>query len=131
MGVAALHDAFADAVDALRLGQRVEPGRAAYLIDDMRGHQVMAAVGQRSRARLVSLVAGPLRDQPDWPDLRRTLVAWCESGFNLVRTARELHIHRNTLIYRLEKVERLTGRPWRDTKAGLTLHLACLADQLS
>jgi carbohydrate diacid regulator len=130
-GVAALHDAYTDAADALRLGRRIEPARSAYLIDELRGHQVLAAVGQRSRARLVELVAGPLRDQPDWPDLRRTLIAWCESGFNLVGTARALHIHRNTLIYRLQKVERLTGRSWRDHRAGLTLYLACLADQLS
>jgi carbohydrate diacid regulator len=78
----------------------------------------------------VSLVAGPLVTQPDWPDLRATLIAWSESGFNLVRTAQALHIHRNTLIYRLEKVERLTGRPWRDHRSSLTLYLACLASQL-
>jgi carbohydrate diacid regulator len=97
----------------------------------LRAHQVLAAVGQRTRTRLVTLVAGQLVSQPDWPDLRRTLVAWCESGFNLVHTAQALHIHRNTLIYRLEKIERLTGTPWRDHRTSLTLYLACLADQLN
>lgn len=129
-GAAALHDAYADAVDALRLGSRISPERTTYLIEELRGHQVMSAVGPRSRTRLLRLVAGPLVAQPDWPDLRATLIAWCESGFNLVRTAEALHIHRNTLIYRLQKVERLTGTPWRDHRAGLTLYLACLADQL-
>ncbi|TCC46833.1 sugar diacid utilization regulator [Kribbella capetownensis] len=129
-GVTALHDAYADAVDALRLGRRVAPGSTTYSIEELRGHQVMAAVGQRTRARLIALVAGSLVAQADWPDLRRTLVAWCESGFNLVQTAQVLHIHRNTLIYRLEKIERLTGTPWRDHRASLTLYLACLADQL-
>jgi len=129
-GVAALHDAYVDAADALRLGLRISPGGTTYLIDELRGHQVMAAVALRTRARLVTLVAGSLVIQPDWPDLRHTLIAWCESGFNLVRTAQALHIHRNTLIYRLEKVERLTGNPWRDHRASLTLYLACLANQL-
>jgi carbohydrate diacid regulator len=41
-----------------------------------------------------------------------------------------LHIHRNTLIHRLNKVARLTGRPTRDHRAALALYLACLADQL-
>jgi carbohydrate diacid regulator len=130
-GVAALHAAFADAGDALRLGRRVDPDGTTYLIDELRGHQALAAVGHRARTRLVSTVAGPLTVQPDWPDLRRTLVAWCESGFNLVRTAQALHIHRNTLIYRLEKVERLTGHPWRDHRNTLTLYMTCLADQLT
>jgi carbohydrate diacid regulator len=124
-GIAALREAYADAGDALRLGKG-----PAHVIDDLRGHQVLAAVGQRARARLVSLVTGDLATHADWPELRATLIAWCESGFNLVRTAEALHIHRNTLIYRLEKVERLTGHPWRDHRATLTIYLACLASQL-
>jgi carbohydrate diacid regulator len=129
-GAVALHDAYDDAADALRLGPRINPGCTTYLIDELRGHQVMAAVGLRTRARLMNLVAGSLVSQPDWPDLRGTVIAWCESGFHLVRTAEALHIHRNTLIYRLQKVERLTGTPWRDHRASLTLYLACLANQL-
>jgi carbohydrate diacid regulator len=125
-GIAALREAYADAGDALRLDKR----QTACVIDDLRGHQVLAAVGHRARARLVSLVAGDLATHPDWPELRATLIAWCESGFNLVRTAEALHIHRNTLIYRLEKVERLTNHPWRDHRATLTTYLACLASQL-
>jgi carbohydrate diacid regulator len=58
------------------------------------------------------------------------LVAWCESGFNLVRAAAGLHLHRNTLVYRLNKIAQLTGRPVRDHPAALALYLACLADQL-
>ena len=129
-GIASLREAYADAGDALRLGMGCEPGGSAYVIDGLRGHQVLAAVGLRARSRLVSVVAGPLATQADWPELRGTLIAWCESGFNLVRTAQVLHIHRNTLIYRLEKVERLTGRPWRDHRSSLTIYLACLASQL-
>ncbi|TCO33603.1 carbohydrate diacid regulator [Kribbella steppae] len=125
-GIVALREAYADAGDALRLGK----GQSACVIDDLRGHQVLAAVGHRARARLIALVAGDLATHPDWPELRATLIAWCESGFNLVRTAEALHIHRNTLIYRLEKVERLTGHPWRDHRGTLTIYLACLASQL-
>ncbi|TCC28307.1 sugar diacid utilization regulator [Kribbella speibonae] len=129
-GIVGLCEASADAGDALRLGKECMPGTSAYLIDGLRSHQVLAAVGYRARARLLTLVAGDLATHSDWPELRDTLIAWCESGFNLVRTSDALHIHRNTLIYRLEKIERLTGQPWRDHRATLTLYLACLASQL-
>lgn len=129
-GIPALREAYADAGDALRLGMGCTPGETAYVIDGLRGHQVLAAVGHRARSRLLTLVVGELATHPDWPELRTTLMAWCESGFNLVRTAETLHIHRNTLIYRLEKVERLTGHPWRDHRGTLTIYLACLASQL-
>ena len=44
--------------------------------------------------------------------------------------AANLHIHRNTLLYRMAKIEHLTGRSLRDHSAGVTLYLACLADQI-
>jgi carbohydrate diacid regulator len=54
-------------------------------------------------------VLGLLHDRPDWPALRQTLVAWAEGGFNLLRAAERLHVHRNTLLYRLDKIEQLFG----------------------
>ncbi|MBT2674875.1 helix-turn-helix domain-containing protein [Streptomyces sp. ISL-14] len=42
--------------------------------------------------------------------LRETLIAWAECGFQLVRTADRLATHRNTLLYRLTKIEELAGR---------------------
>jgi carbohydrate diacid regulator len=71
-----------------------------------------------------------LRARPDWRALRQSLIAWCETGFNLVHAATALHIHRNTLVYRLNKIAQLTGRSPRDHRAALALYLACLADQL-
>jgi carbohydrate diacid regulator len=70
------------------------------------------------------------RSEPDWPVLRETLIAWAESGFHLVRAAARLHIHRNTLIYRLDKITTRAGRQTRDPAEGLRLYLACLTDQL-
>jgi len=78
----------------------------------------------------VTAVTGNLKTQPDWRQLRATFMAWCGSGFNLVRASRTLHIHRNTLLYRLAKIEKRTGRAGRDHRADLALYLACLADQL-
>jgi carbohydrate diacid regulator len=129
-----LHYSYQDASTALRLGGRLS-GRAGTgpticSIDDVRIHQLLAAAGHGPRARLVAAMASDLRTQPDWPLLRQTLMAWCEAGFNLAHAARALHIHRNTLIHRLSKVARSTGRPTRDHRAALALYLACLADQL-
>jgi carbohydrate diacid regulator len=124
--VTELHDSYQDASIALRLGVAGSPVTA---IDDMRIQQLVATAGHRPRARLVEAMTGPLRGQPDWGVLRATLIAWCEAGFNLVQAAAALHIHRNTLVYRLNKIAELTGRSTRDHRATLALYLACLADQ--
>ncbi|MER5221604.1 CdaR family transcriptional regulator [Streptomyces flaveus] len=125
-----LHDSYQDACDALRLGARVTGNSPVHLITDLRVHQVLAAVGQPARNRLLALTAADLRTQPDWPVLRDTITAWCESGFNLVRASAALHIHRNTVVYRMNKIEQITGRPLREHRTTMALYLACLADQL-
>jgi carbohydrate diacid regulator len=127
---AQLHDAYLDASDALRLGATLHPQDTVLTIAGLRKHQLLGAAGPRTRQRLIDAELPLLRSSPDWPALRQTIVAWCESGFNLVRAATHLHVHRNTLIYRLAKIEQLTGRNLRDHPASLTLYLACLADEL-
>src|SRR6266545_3469585 len=129
-----LHDSYQDASIALRLGARLaargDPGPKVTSIDDVRIHQLLAAVGHRPRARLAGTLTTDLRAQADWRALRQSLLAWCETGFNLVHAATALHIHRNTLVYRLNKIAPLTGWSVRDHRAALALYLACLADQL-
>ncbi|MGW1022341.1 CdaR family transcriptional regulator [Streptomyces sp. NPDC002577] len=135
--VGGLRDSYQDACDALRLGARVSGscrGQAAatsvHLITDLRVHQVLAGVGHPARRRLLELTAAGLRAQSDWPVLRDTVIAWCESGFNLVRASAALHIHRNTVVYRMNKIEEITGRSLREHRTTMALYLACLADQL-
>ncbi|MEY9836481.1 CdaR family transcriptional regulator [Streptacidiphilus sp. EB103A] len=126
-----LHDSYQDARDALDLGVRLTPGPGVvHLITDLRVPQLLASAGRPARARLLARAAADLSTQPDWPVLRATVTAWCESGFNLVRTAEALHIHRNTVVYRMNKIEQLTGRTLRDAPTALALYLACLADRL-
>jgi len=57
-------------------------------------------------------------------------MAWCESGYNLVEASKALYIHRNTLIYRLSKIEELTNKSPRDYEHAFALYLACLLDSM-
>jgi carbohydrate diacid regulator len=125
-----LRRACQDAVNALALGTRVSPAETLLRIRDLRLHQTVSAIPHPVRHRLQEAVLRQLIDSTDWPDLRSTAIAWCENGFNLVAAAEALHIHRNTLLYRLSKIERLVGQPWRDHRMMLTLYLACIADQI-
>jgi carbohydrate diacid regulator len=128
--VAGLHDSYQDASTAVRLGTRL-PGRPAVnSIDELRIQQLLAATGQYPRTRFAGALTTRLRAENDWPALRETVLAWCESGFHLVRAAQLLRIHRNTLVYRLKRIARLTGRPTANHRATLALYLACLAEQL-
>ncbi|HEV2778460.1 MAG TPA: helix-turn-helix domain-containing protein [Actinophytocola sp.] len=58
--------------------------------------------------RLRSRVVDPLAD-PDHDELLRTLRTFVAHDYNHAATSEALHVHRNTVSYRLRRVEELTG----------------------
>ncbi len=55
-------------------------------------------------------LAGLSRADPDSAELRLTLLRFLESR-NLVAVATQLHVHRNTVVYRLKRIEQILGHP--------------------
>jgi carbohydrate diacid regulator len=48
------------------------------------------------------------------------------NNLNIAETARQLHMHRNTLIFRLEKIENATGLDLRNFEDALTFRIATM-----
>ncbi len=73
---------------------------------------LLASVGADSRQSFRGLLLGPLieYDRAHHANLVRTLDAFLRSSGSWQRCAAEMHVHVNTLRYRLERVEQLTGR---------------------
>lgn len=59
--------------------------------------------------------------------LVRTLTVYFETGANASKTSDRLFLHRNSLLYRLERIQELTGLDLRDHESRLTLQLGLLA----
>src|SRR6266700_4164321 len=57
-------------------------------------------------------------------DLLATLRAWLSAGCSTAAAADALVVHRNTVTYRLGRIEQLTGRGLRDSRVRLELELA-------
>jgi GAF domain-containing protein len=57
-------------------------------------------------------------------DLVRTAFCWLETDGSAARTAELLHLHRNTVRQRLERIEALLGAGWDASPRRLETHLA-------
>jgi PucR family transcriptional regulator, purine catabolism regulatory protein len=62
------------------------------------------------------------------PSLYEALKAWFEHDLDIAAAAATLHLHPNSLRYRLAKVEELIGRSLRVPSAIADLHIALLAE---
>lgn len=56
-------------------------------------------------------------------DVMKAVDGFLENGMNISLTARKLYMHRNTLIYRLNKVRTLTGLDLKNFDMALTFKI--------
>jgi hypothetical protein len=80
---------------------------------EMASHALLlAGIGPAARQSFRDLLLGPLidYDRAHHADLVATLDAFLRCSGSWQRCAEEMHVHVNTLRYRLQRVEHLTGR---------------------
>ena len=75
---------------------------------------------------------GPLvrYDERHRSNLLDTISAYFEHHGNVSQTAEALFIHRNTLVYRLERIQELTSQDLDSADMRLSMHLALKLWQL-
>jgi len=129
LGPAGLRRSYLAARDAERIARQGLPGKVT-VYRDLDLIALLAADPERAQW-FVSDHLGKLAAQEDetLADLRATALCYLESGCSLVKTATALHVHRNTVLYRLGSIERLLGHEIRVNPLATHAALA-LAQQL-
>lgn len=59
-------------------------------------------------------------------ELSMTINRFIQNNLNIAETSRQLHMHRNTLIYRLEQVEKRTGLDLREFEDAMIFKIASM-----
>ena len=100
------------------------PGVVAY--DDLGIHRLLLQVPDLGELRsFATAVLGDLVRDPSRAELLQTLSAWFRTGGSPQRTARALHLHANTVSYRIRRVEEITGLRLDDYQDRLLAQVAC------
>jgi purine catabolism regulatory family protein/PucR-like helix-turn-helix protein/diguanylate cyclase with GGDEF domain len=118
-----LRDAALAAERAAAAGDR-PGGRIVHFEDLDLGEFVVSEIGPE---RLRPKVAAPLAVLRGNPPLAEALTAYFEHDLDIVAAANALHLHPNSVRYRLSRVEQLIGRPLRSPATIAELHIAMIA----
>jgi sugar diacid utilization regulator len=98
---------------------------------ELRVHAVLeeVAASRTGRSYATDLLA-PLRD-PSAGELEATVLAYVSAGGNVNAASRDLHIHRNTMLYKLDRASRLLGMDLRQAENQFAVWLAHTLDLLA
>lgn len=101
-----LRKGFQEAKLALTVGAKVWGAGRVYHIKQVGMFVTLANVAQERKAELAHQILYPLlKDE----QLYKTVQTFLAAGLNLTEAAEKLHVHRNTLIYRLDKTKKVVG----------------------
>ena len=118
-----LRKSYQDAKLAYEVGSKVWGLGHIYHIKRVGMFITLANTSQDRKAELAHQILSPLlRDE----QLFKTVQAFLASGLNLTEAADKLHIHRNTLIYRLDKTKKLISLDPRHFDDALQIKLGLM-----
>jgi carbohydrate diacid regulator len=119
-----LGEAFRSAGEAARLSAKKSGEEKVFFIGDLRLESLLSFIPKDRTAAFCESVLKDLPGASDAEELIQTFLAWCDRPFEPARVAQSLSIHRNTLSYRLQKIERITGLNLREVRGILMLRAA-------
>lgn len=118
--------AYREAGKALAIARRLGGRHRVAHFGSLGVYRILAAVQSEELRHFYDDTLGALvaHDRKTGGDLMRTLETYVECGGSLIETAERLHTHRNTVLYRIERIVEVLRMDVRQPEQRLLLHLA-------
>lgn len=130
---ARLHRSYVESREAARIGLTTAGTATTTTFDKLGVYRLLFRLRESPELdTFCGELLGPLEryDKARGTDLVYTLERYLACNCNVARATEELHLHRNGLLYRLQRIAELTGADFNDARQRLSYHLALLARSL-
>ncbi len=122
-----LGKSYRNALEAMEISARIEEGPRLTFYADMRLYHLLELVQPREQLEeFVHQVLGRLQrhDEENRTDFVDTLEAYFQSGGNITMAAKKKYLHRNTFMYRIEKIKDILQVDLKQPETILELQIA-------
>ena len=125
-----LRAAYHEALEAIRIGRRVTLTSASplrlYQYEELKPYTLLQSLGAEECRRYVESYLGILRqfDEKNGAELIKTLRCYLAHNGRSADCAQQLFVHRNTINFRLSRIEELLGVDLKDGETVFRLQLA-------
>ena len=124
----AARQSYLQAIKVLRFSEMKVGSIPIYAYEQLGIYKLLFEIEPNKLAMYYQEVIEPLNayDNKHNMDMVASLFVYFEENCNAAKTAKRLFVHRNTLDYRLKKIEEITGRNLDDPYDRLTLQLGVI-----
>lgn len=132
-GVRNVSKSYQEALTAVKVGELMENGPKVCLFEDLGPYRFLCELKDSEDMQSFHReVVGKIKlyDSQNNADLMETLDCYFANDGNLKNTAAALHLHKNTVSYRIKKIEEITGLDLRDPEDRFNLQLAMKLDKI-
>lgn len=130
-GMERLSFSYQEAVHALKVGRKLSPDKTLYFSADSKLPIFLSQAQELGLSVSIEPYVDRFKQQDKKGELLETLLMYVEENGDVNKVAGKLFIHRNTLRYRLERINELTGKDPRKLKELVELYISVLQNQLS
>lgn len=126
--------AFFQAIDAINLGQKLYPAEYVFLFRTIQVYQWLSTMPQENLMEMYMETVEPLcRASNADVNYVQVLRTYIENHYNISKTASDLHIHRNTMMNYMARIQELLpyniGQPENRLKLQIGIHAMYLLDK--
>ena len=118
-----LGESYAEAKHALEVGYLFHPDESIFIFSHLLLERFLMGIPAEDCQHFHSLLFNRKTNKLFNEEMLQTIDMFFRKDLNLSDTARQLFIHRNTLVYRLDKVQRLTGLDLRHFDDAVTFKI--------
>ena len=122
----AIPEAFEEARNAINVGRVYHGGKHVFIYRNLLLERFLSDVSPEMGAGYNSCIFNRSTARLFNDEMVHTIETFFDNSLNLSETARKLYIHRNTLVYRLEKVKHAIGLDLRNFDDAVTFKMMML-----
>lgn len=123
LGVTRLRESYVEARKAIEVGHIFNSGHSVHIYDNLLLERFVSQIPDSISNDLPSNVFTDEFDKMFDSEMLATVKNLFDNSLNLSEAARKLYIHRNTLVYRIDKIKKTTGLDLRNFHDAVTFRI--------
>ncbi|MBQ3668843.1 MAG: helix-turn-helix domain-containing protein [Clostridia bacterium] len=125
-----LHESLNEARKAISIGRTFHPKEQIFNYSKMVLERFLADIPDETASAFHQTLFNKKTTKLFSEEMMNTIETFFDNSLNLSETARKLYIHRNTLVYRLDKIQKTVGLDLRAFDEAVTFKLLMLMGKL-